>query len=145
MSPIISIESEIQKNLLPFFNELKAGDIILLSGSIGAGKTTFVRKYVEFMSSNEANSPSYNLIQEYPLKEFKVVHIDLYRIESEDELESIGFWEALQQKNCVTFIEWPEKVNMKELPQKQLKSITITLLNSGNNSRLYEFKTLNTI
>ncbi len=134
---ILSNQEDLIKNLKPFFDILEPGDVVLLSGSIGAGKTTLVKTFVDFKRQFEekdkgksgvmASSPSYNLIHEYQFKDFKVVHIDLYRIESDEDLESTGFWDIMQSKNSLFFIEWPDKINPSDLHNLRKVNIEIQI------------------
>ena len=82
-------------------------DIILLSGEVGAGKTTLIKEILRTLKVNDnVNSPTFSIINEYITRDKKIVyHIDLYRIKTIDELHSIGFFEYLDSKN-LCFIEW---------------------------------------
>lgn len=94
-------------------------------GDLGAGKTTFIKAICrELGVSGSVNSPSYGLVNEYPLKNGKkVYHFDFYRIESPAEAIDMGFTEYLSEGNyCL--IEWPEKVE-ELLPDDRVK-VTIT-------------------
>lgn len=84
------------------------GDIIGLKGTLGAGKSFFARHFINALSekSVEVLSPTFNLVYSYDTKKGEVFHFDLYRLKSADELENIGFFEALQNGICL--IEWPE-------------------------------------
>lgn len=93
--------------------------LFLLEGDLGAGKTTFVRAWVQALIDKESDikvpenlvsSPTFTLHQEYRIKEKKIHHFDLYRLRSEEELETTGFWEIFQQPESV-IIEWPERAN----------------------------------
>ncbi len=148
---IQSSEKDLKKNLKIFFDDLKAEDIVLLSGPMGSGKTTLVTKFVEYKQDQsafaamdiKANSPSYNLIHEYKLKDLNIVHIDLYRIESEADLESTGFWDVMQSKNSIFFIEWPDKISKSELTYNRLINLEIRMdkINSiTNQNRTYSIK-----
>jgi tRNA threonylcarbamoyladenosine biosynthesis protein TsaE len=85
--------------------------IVALEGQMGAGKTTFVQTVLKSIGVDELEgSPTYSLINEYQSTLFgKVYHLDLYRLNSIDEVYDIGIEELLYQ-NDVCFIEWPEKM-----------------------------------
>ena len=89
------------------------GDVIALSGPLGAGKTTFARHFIRSYAARrggtagEVPSPTFTLVQLYSFGADTVWHIDLYRIVSEEELWEIGFEEALAGGICL--IEWPER------------------------------------
>ena len=88
--------------------ETRIGDVIGLKGTLGAGKSFFARHFINALSekSVEVLSPTFNLVYSYDTKKGEVFHFDLYRLKSADELENIGFFEALQNGICL--IEWPE-------------------------------------
>jgi tRNA threonylcarbamoyl adenosine modification protein YjeE len=88
--------------------ETRIGDVIGLKGTLGAGKSFFARHFINALSekSVEVLSPTFNLVYSYETKKGEVFHFDLYRLKSADELENIGFFEALQNGICL--IEWPE-------------------------------------
>ena len=84
--------------------------VIGLFGSLGAGKTTFTRGLVTAKAPELAHwvsSPTYSVINNYPC-EPEIHHLDLYRLETLDDLESIGFWELLDEG--ILLIEWPERI-----------------------------------
>ncbi len=92
-----------------FAKTLSAGDVVLLNGDLGAGKTVFTKGIVEYFSNNKevAVSPTFTIVNEYNC-EPPVYHFDFYRIKSEDELIAIGIEEYLYGSGiCV--IEWPER------------------------------------
>lgn len=99
--------------------ELK-NPIVLLDGSMGAGKTTFVRTCLEQMGIKEpVNSPTFSLMNEYsiPNRKNSIYHFDLYRISSIEELDELGF-EEIWGIQGTSFIEWFSKIpNWKELPK----------------------------
>jgi len=87
---------------------LKKGDIIALFGELGTGKTFFTKQLCSFLGVKEnVSSPSYVLMNEYSGK-FPIYHIDLYRLESEEEVLELGIHEFLDQG--LTIIEWPELI-----------------------------------
>ncbi len=88
---------------------LKKGTTILLRGDLGAGKTTFTGFLCEALGVEDVvSSPSFTIVKEYYAKDFKIYHIDLYRLSSEEELIEIGFDEIMNDENSVKIIEWPD-------------------------------------
>ena len=92
-------------------NQLKEKDCIFLSGEIGVGKTTFTRYLINYLQkkeglkTTEVLSPTFNLLYEYDLKKFKIMHYDLYRLKNEKELNTLGIFQ--ENENTVKIIEWP--------------------------------------
>ncbi|ADG70478.1 tRNA (adenosine(37)-N6)-threonylcarbamoyltransferase complex ATPase subunit type 1 TsaE [Brachyspira murdochii] len=89
---------------------LKDGDIVIMEGNLGFGKTTFVRILSRLLESdNIVSSPSFTLINEYDIilkgKESTLRHVDLYRLDSREELDDIGFKDKIRE-NGITIIEW---------------------------------------
>lgn len=99
---------------------------IILHGPMGAGKTTFVKSFIQALGSQDkGSSPTFGLVNEYELPENEVVfHFDCYRIEQEEEILEIG-WEDYMESSSYCLIEWPEKV-ASYLPDKLLM-ITIDI------------------
>ena len=90
-----------------FSKKIKSGDIILLYGDLGAGKTTFVKGILKgFQFANEVTSPTFSLINEYNADK-KVIHIDCYREKEIERWISIGIEDYFNQSNII-IIEWPE-------------------------------------
>ena len=89
-------------------------NIILLSGEVGAGKTTLIKEILKILKVNEnVNSPTFSIINEYLSEDKKnIYHIDLYRIKNIDELHSIGFFEYLESSN-LCFIEWGNMIESR--------------------------------
>jgi tRNA threonylcarbamoyl adenosine modification protein YjeE len=113
----ISLEvktAEIAKN---FSKIIKKSDVVFLYGEIGVGKTTFIRHLVNNLQVNnnlnptEVTSPTFNLVNEYDVGIFIIQHYDLYRLTSSEETKNIGLLE--NQKEILTLVEWPEKINNK--------------------------------
>lgn len=87
-----------------------AGDVITLSGDLGAGKTAAARALIRYLAADdtlEVPSPTFTLAQSYELPSFPLVHADLYRINDASELEEIGL--APLPDDIVVLIEWPER------------------------------------
>lgn len=98
--------SEFAQQILP---EIKAVNMVGLSGPLGAGKTTLVRGLLHAMGYTGAvKSPTYGLVESYQIQGIEVAHFDLYRLADPDELEFIGFTDYLGPGN-LCLIEWPEK------------------------------------
>lgn len=101
-----------QNEMIAFAKEVAASarsvDVIGLRGNLGAGKSFFARAFINALREKETEvlSPTFNLVYSYDTKKGEVFHFDLYRLKSADELENIGFFEALQNGICL--IEWPE-------------------------------------
>ena len=118
-SEIIDISLEVKTAELAkkFSKILKKGNTVLFHGEIGVGKTTFIRHLINHLQTNnhvkqtEVTSPTFNLVNEYDVGIFIIQHYDLYRLISIDETKNIGLLE--NQKEILTLIEWPEKINNK--------------------------------
>ena len=80
--------------------------VILLTGEMGAGKTTFTSHLVRsFDKSLNPNSPTFNLMNEYRTSEFSIFHFDLYRLKSSEEVDNLGF-EEIWGKRGLSIVEW---------------------------------------
>ena len=95
-----------------FSNNIKAGNVIFFKGELGVGKTTFIKYLINFLqrknkqSVTEIPSPTFNLVNEYQLDSLVIKHYDLYRINDEKELITLGIFE--DNSDQITLIEWPE-------------------------------------
>ena len=83
--------------------------LVSLSGDLGAGKTTLAQAVCEgFGVSEPVTSPTYALVHRYEAEKSPVYHIDLYRLESEAQLENIG-WNDILAERALVIVEWPER------------------------------------
>ena len=106
-----AVGRELASSLLP-------GDVVLLSGDLGAGKTAFVRGLAEGLgvSRDEVSSPTFTLIQEYRGGRLPLFHVDLYRIEDPGDLEELGLDDA--RADSALLIEWPERMGAALWPDE---------------------------
>jgi len=89
---------------------LRAGDVLLLEGPIGAGKTHFARALIQCLLARpeDVPSPTFTLVQVYEAPGFDIWHADLYRLTHPDEALELGLTEAFETALCL--VEWPEKL-----------------------------------
>ena len=88
---------------------IREGTVICLDGELGVGKTLFVRALARTLGvESDVTSPTFNLMNIYEAA-CPIVHFDLYRIASEEELEDIGFYEYAEATEGIVLIEWAEK------------------------------------
>ena len=89
--------------------ELGGGDSCHLSGPLGAGKTTLVRGLLRALGyEGPVPSPTFTLVESYVFAQLRVVHFDLFRVESYEELETIGLRDYFADDNLCVF-EWPDR------------------------------------
>ncbi len=89
---------------------LAHGDLVTLSGDLGAGKTTFARAMIRYLAADpnlDVPSPTFTLMQIYDLPRFPLIHVDLYRVTTVAELTEIGWRDAAE--NAVVLVEWPDR------------------------------------
>ncbi|HEU0044867.1 tRNA (adenosine(37)-N6)-threonylcarbamoyltransferase complex ATPase subunit type 1 TsaE [Sphingomonas sp.] len=111
---------------------VRPGDVIALSGPLGAGKTSIARGLLAALGlAGEAPSPSFAIVQPYapPEVQVPVLHVDLYRVEDVAELEELGLDEALA--DSVLLVEWPERAE-----GRWPEALRLTLAPEGEGRRL---------
>ena len=94
-----------------FASSLNGGELVTLSGGLGAGKTLFCKGVLEGLGyQGDAPSPTFNIMNHYapPDTRLPVIHADLYRLNSPDELEELGLFDSADA-DTVSLVEWPEQ------------------------------------
>ena len=117
-----------------FGESLQGGEIILLSGGLGAGKTLFTKGilYGLDFDVDEVTSPSFTLVNEYDAK-FTVFHIDLWRLnENSDAAFAVGLDEILEDENAIVIIEWAERLKNLSFPNKVFR---VEIVGDGDDAR----------
>lgn len=117
-------------------NDLNGGEVLLLAGNLGAGKTLFLQGLAKGLGvKGQVNSPTFNIMRLYKFKRDKksqtFCHIDAYRLSSGADLQTLGIDEIWQEKNTITAIEWAENIS-DIVPEKYYK---ISILQTGKEKR----------
>ena len=124
----IDITSEkLTKELAKEFTKyLKGGEFVFLYGEMGVGKTTFVKYFInEYQKINkltqtEITSPTFSLLNEYQVKDIRIKHYDLFRINRKEDVKNLDVFE--KDNKLITLIEWPQLLADIE----DIKSINLT-------------------
>ena len=112
----------------------KKGHIVFLEGTLGSGKTFLVQNIcANWNVTDDVTSPTFTIIQNYS-GDYPVNHLDLYRIEKQNELDQLG-WEDMLYSDAVTFVEWPEKI---ENYVDHFYKISIKMNNKDRRIELFE-------
>ncbi|MDB9796048.1 tRNA (adenosine(37)-N6)-threonylcarbamoyltransferase complex ATPase subunit type 1 TsaE [Pelagibacteraceae bacterium] len=114
---IINSLDQLNKISLKIITKINKEDCILLFGEIGVGKTTLTRALINnLQNQNKENetevlSPTFNIVYEYEVGGFKIMHYDLYRLKTEKDVEQLGIFD--QSTNNIKVIEWAEIIKNK--------------------------------
>ena len=109
-----------------FTKYLKGGEFVFLYGEMGVGKTTFVKYFInEYQKINnliqtEITSPTFSLLNEYQVKDIRIKHYDLFRINRKEDVNNLDIFE--KDNKLITLIEWPQLIADKQ----DIKFITLT-------------------
>ena len=109
-----------------FIKYLKGGEFVFLYGEMGVGKTTFVKYFInEYQKINnltqtEITSPTFSLLNEYQVKDIRIKHYDLFRINRKEDINNLDIFE--KDNKLITLIEWPQLIADKQ----DIKFITLT-------------------
>lgn len=115
-----------------FSKTLEKGDVIAFFGDLGAGKTAFVSGISKGLGCSEAYSPTFAIVNEYS-GEIPLIHFDMYRISTWEDLESTGYFDYLE-RDCIICIEWSENI-INALPEDCI-NITISKLENENDRKI---------
>ncbi len=122
-----------------FASNLKAGDVVLLFGQMGGGKTTFSKAVIKSLGfEGVVTSPTFALVNVYEAK-FTVQHFDMYRLENISEAFEVGLDEMLKSKTALSLVEWPEKA--KEILPKNALKVFVRVVDE--NTREFEVEGMN--
>ena len=119
----LSSEKKTEELAGAFLKKIKPGCFVFLYGEIGVGKTTFIRYLInQFQELNkleitEVTSPTFNLLNEYQINDFKINHYDLFRLKSADEIRNLDLFD--DNKNTIILVEWPQMI--KEKPKNLIE------------------------
>lgn len=115
-------EKDLSHQATLFSQHLKPGDVCLLYGELGSGKTHFTTSVYQALGGDVrmAGSPTFTLVNIYPLKQQQVFHVDLYRIDEVVEEDGIDQSNWMYPESDISFIEWPERLK-DWLPNKGYK------------------------
>src|SRR5688572_24012277 len=115
--------------------ELRGGDVVLLRGGLGAGKTLLTKGMVQALGFDvdEVTSPSFALVNLYKTREHNIYHIDLWRVDERgDAAFAVGLDEILDDPRAIVIIEWAERLGGRELPARV---ISVDIEGDGDDPR----------
>lgn len=140
MKQITESEKETFEFAKRFSKNLKGGEVLCLVGDLGAGKTAFTKGLAAGLGvTNIITSPTFVLMKVYPAKQAninKLSHIDAYRLDSGVELQYIGAEEYLNDSDCITVIEWADRV--KDIWPKNAIVINLKILKGNRREIIIE-------
>ncbi len=113
----IHSEEELKAFWQEFLPHISDRCILLLSGDVGAGKTTSTQMIAQILGMKDVQSPSFAIHLRYENSQGKSMdHLDLYRLKDDDDLESSGFWDLFAEKQGLVIIEWAQRLDYDYLP-----------------------------
>ena len=131
-SLIIKDLKDTNKFAKKFAKILKGGEVVLLGGDLGAGKTTFTKAVLRALGvKDDVTSPTFTIMREYQGKKFKIYHFDMYRLGSGQEAKEFGLEDYIysKDKSSLIFIEWPE--NVKDILSGDFIRVDISILDEN--------------
>ena len=131
-SLIINDLKDTNKFAKKFAKILKGGEVVLLGGDLGAGKTTFTKAVLRCLGvKDDVTSPTFTIMREYQGKKYKIYHFDMYRLGSGQEAKEFGLEDYIysKDKSSIVFIEWPE--NVKDILVGNFIRVDISILDEN--------------
>lgn len=131
---LVQNEKQMKRFARSFYKSIKGGQLILLCGDLGAGKTTFTRYFCQSAGvKDHITSPTFTIMREYKAKKIDIIHFDLYRIEQEEEVQEFGFEEYVYdiKPNQMVLIEWPYNIPNFSYPE----CMELTIVKIDENKR----------
>ena len=125
-------------------SHFKGGEYVFLYGEMGVGKTTFVKYFInkfqtdEKLKLTEVTSPTFNLLNEYQINNFKIKHYDLFRIKNSSEIKDLNIFE--KNEKIITLVEWPQLLKNSN---KVKKIDLLFTYENGLKNRTVQIKGLN--
>lgn len=130
-------ENDTKKFAKKFAAKLKVGDVIVLSGDLGSGKTKFTEGFLSYFGlEDDISSPTFTIVNEYHKDNINIYHFDVYRLEDSSEFYAIGGEEYFENGICI--IEWGELIE-DALPEKYIR-IDFSRCPDDENSRILNVK-----
>ena len=106
-SIVVQSMSDWEKVVSALSSKLRGKNLFLLEGNLGAGKTTLVGLIAKKLNIPMVSSPTFSLISQHK----NLIHVDLYRLESMEEIDATGFWEIFEDEEVMVFVEWSSKIS----------------------------------
>ncbi len=130
-------EIETKEFAKKFASKLNIGDVLVLSGDLGSGKTKFTEGFLSYFGlEDEISSPTFTIVNEYHKDDINIYHFDVYRLEDSSEFYAIGGDEYFENGICI--IEWGELIE-DALPKKYIK-IDFSRSQENENERILNIK-----
>lgn len=123
--------------------KLHGGEVLALSGELGGGKTTFTKGLAEALKVEEpVTSPTFVMLKTYPAKlpnnqKVELVHIDAYRVETIEDIKSVGIEDFVNRDDVVMVVEWAEKI--KEILPEDIININFKFIDDKTREIEYDF------
>lgn len=132
-------EKDTKKLAIKMASMLKKGDLIVLCGELGSGKTKFTEGFLTYFGlENEISSPTFTIVNEYKKDDINIYHFDVYRLEDSSEFYAIGGDEYFENGICL--IEWGELIE-DALPNEYIK-IDFSRDDSNENERILNIQSI---
>ena len=132
-------ENDTKKLAMKMASMLKKGDLIVLCGELGSGKTKFTEGFLTYFGlENEISSPTFTIVNEYKKDDINIYHFDVYRLEDSSEFYAIGGDEYFENGICL--IEWGELIK-DALPNEYIK-IDFSRDDSNENERILNIQSI---